>query len=129
MSWLDEFTESFQAAVIAFLIGLLIVAVWMTASVFFASVGLTAERGIASIYFRGRYTASGERFDPRAMTAAHRTLRLGSKVMVRYGSRSVTVLINDRGPFVRHRIIDLTPAAARRLGIGGLALVTVEIAR
>jgi rare lipoprotein A len=87
-----------------------------------------AESGIASVYaYGGANTAIGERADPRAMTAAHRTLPFGSKVKVtnkRNGKR-VTVRINDRGPFVRGRIIDLTPAAAQALGFNGLTHVSL----
>ena len=88
-----------------------------------------AESGIASVYNYGRLTADGERFNPRAMTAAHRTLPFGTFVLVcraRDSRRCIVVRINDRGPFVRGRIIDLTPAAARALGFSGLARVTVE---
>ena len=86
--------------------------------------------GVASWYgaeLAGHRTASGERFNPNAMTAAHRTLPLGSEVRVTYQGRSVVVRINDRGPFVRGRIIDLTPAAARALGFSGLANVEVDV--
>ena len=75
--------------------------------------------GGASWYdFKGRKTASGERMNPNAMTAAHRKLRFGSKVRVtnRRNGRSVVVRINDRGPFIRGRVIDLSKAAAARLG-------------
>jgi rare lipoprotein A len=88
------------------------------------------QRGIASVYSTdsGTRTASGARLNPAALTAAHRFLPFGSKVRVtnRKNSRSVVVTINDRGPFVRGRIIDLTPAGARALGFSGLASVTVE---
>ena len=76
------------------------------------------EHGIASVYTDHR-TASGERFSARALTAAHRSLPFGCKVRVtspRTG-RSVVVRINDRGPFVKGRIIDLSPAAAASLGL------------
>ena len=65
--------------------------------------------------------------NPGAMTAAHRTLPFGSRVTVtnRKNGRSVVVRISDRGPFVRGRVIDLTPAAARALGFAGLAPVSV----
>ncbi len=78
--------------------------------------------GIASYYgrgFAGRPTANGERFDPRAMTAAHRTLPFGSRVRVtnpRTGA-SVVVRINDRGPFTRGRTIDLSQGAAEQIGL------------
>jgi len=88
------------------------------------------QSGIASFYSTesGTETASGQRLNPAAFTAAHRTLRLGSKVRVtnQKNGRSIWVTINDRGPFVRGRIIDLTPAGARALGFSGLAHVTVE---
>jgi rare lipoprotein A len=86
-----------------------------------------AESGIASVYDYGPLTADGERFDPRAMTAAHRTLPFGTLVRVTTAAgRSILVRINDRGPYVRGRIIDLTPAAAHALGFSGLARVTIE---
>lgn len=89
-----------------------------------------AQTGIASWYgraFHGRRTANGERFDMRAMTAAHRSLPFHSLVRVRNpaNGREVVVRINDRGPFKRGRIVDLSWAAAQRLGIQGLA--TVEL--
>ena len=69
------------------------------------SASAMAEFGIASVYaYSGSKTASGERANPAGLTAAHRTLAFGTHV------RSVTVRINDRGPFVRGRVIDLTPA-------------------
>jgi len=85
-----------------------------------------AQSGIASIYSGGR-TANGERASPRGLTAAHRSLPFGTRVRVvnRRNGRSVIVRINDRGPFVRGRIIDLTPAGARALGFSGLAHVSV----
>ena len=81
-----------------------------------------SEEGMASWYgrrFHGKRTASGEIFDMRAMTAAHKTLPFGARVRVRMleTNRSVVVRINDRGPFVEGRIIDLSHAAARRLGM------------
>lgn len=86
------------------------------------------QRGIASVYTRGP-TASGQRFSRGAMTAAHRTLPFGSRVLVtnQRTGRSVVVTINDRGPFIRGRVIDLTPAAARAIGLGySIAPVTVK---
>jgi rare lipoprotein A len=88
------------------------------------------EHGIASVYTDHR-TASGERFSARALTAAHRTLPFGSCVKVtspRTG-RSVVVRINDRGPFVKGRIIDLSPAAAASLGLTKkMGITKVEVA-
>jgi rare lipoprotein A len=88
----------------------------------------SAQTGIASVYSGGR-TASGERAAPSALTAAHRTLPFGTMVRVTNQStgRSVVVRINDRGPFVRGRIIDVMPAAARALGFSGLTNVTVDV--
>jgi len=69
--------------------------------------------------FAGRKTASGERFDPKALTMAHRTLPFGTRVRVTNleNQRSVEVVVNDRGPFVSGRIADLSEAAARRIGM------------
>jgi rare lipoprotein A len=93
-------------------------------------VSASAESGVASVYSTqsGSHTASGGRLDPGALTAAHRSLPFGSKVRVtnRKNGRTVVVTVNDRGPFVRGRIIDVTPAAARALGFSGLAQVTVN---
>lgn len=89
------------------------------------------QTGIASWYgprFHGRRTASGERFDQNAMTAAHRTLRFGTIVVVtRKSGRSVEVRINDRGPFIRGRIIDLSRTAAAELGIKNAGLAPVQV--
>jgi rare lipoprotein A len=86
--------------------------------------------GVASVYSHesGSGTASGQKLNREAFTAAHRTLPFGSKVKVtnKSNGRSVVVTINDRGPFVRGRVIDVTPAAARVLGFSGLAQVTLN---
>jgi peptidoglycan lytic transglycosylase len=90
----------------------------------------SAQNGIASIYaYSGSRTASGEHMSPGGLTAAHRTLPFGTMVRVTNQSsgRSVVVRINDRGPFVGGRIIDLSPAAARALGFSGLANVSVDV--
>ena len=89
------------------------------------------ERGLASWYgkpFHGRRTASGELYDMNAMTAAHKTMPLPSYALVRNpaNGRQVVVKVNDRGPFVKDRVIDLSRAAARKLGIGGVARVEVR---
>ena len=93
-----------------------------------------AETCIASQYgvgdgYNGRRTASGTLLDTRhALTAAHRTMPFGSRVIVTHlgNGRSVSVVITDRGPFIRGRCIDLTRAVADAIGMGGLAKVTVE---
>ena len=100
-----------------------------------ATLSLAAERrqesGIASIYSTesGNGTASGQKLNPNALTAAHKTLPFGTKVRVtnKNNGKAVVVTINDRGPFIRGRIIDLTPAGARALGFSGLTSVTVEV--
>ncbi len=91
-----------------------------------------AETCIASHYgvgdgYGGRKTASGERMNPYAMTAAHRTRGFGSHLTVTLLStgHSVVVRVNDRGPFVRGRCVDLSYGAARALGMGGTARVSV----
>jgi rare lipoprotein A len=88
--------------------------------------------GFASWYgkvFNGRRTASGERYDMRALTAAHRTLPLGSWVRVTAlgNARSIIVRINDRGPYTRGRVIDLSYAAAVALGLQHAGSTRVEI--
>jgi rare lipoprotein A len=87
--------------------------------------------GTASWYGESQMTASGERFDKHKMTAAHRTLPLGTMVRVtnQKNGKSVVVRINDRGPYGHGRIIDLSEAAARQLDMidAGLAPVTLEV--
>lgn len=86
--------------------------------------------GIASYYWQGRSTASGERFNPSALTAAHRSLPFGTKVRVTNlrNGRTVVVRINDRGPFVRGRVIDVSRAAASELGFTGSGVTRVALA-
>ncbi len=88
----------------------------------------SAQEGIASVY-SGGVTANGEHAAASGMTAAHRTLPFGTRVRVtnRQTGRTIVVRINDRGPFVAGRIIDLTPAAAQALGFSGLAHVSVDV--
>ncbi len=96
-------------------------------------VGWTAE-GIASWYgqpFHGRITASGERYDMEAMTAAHRTLPFGTVLRVQNleSGRHATLRINDRGPFVRNRVLDVSRRGARELGMleSGIARVRMTV--
>jgi rare lipoprotein A len=89
------------------------------------------ESGLASWYgkpFHGKRTASGEVYDMNAMTAAHKTMPLPSYALVRNpaNGREVVVKVNDRGPFIKGRVIDLSRAAARQLRIGGVANVEVR---
>jgi rare lipoprotein A len=90
------------------------------------------EEGIASWYghpYHGRRAASGEIYNMYDMTAAHRTLPFGTQVRVHdlENGRDVTVRVNDRGPFVEGRIIDLSYAAAQAMGMPGIAMVRLEI--
>ena len=90
-----------------------------------------AHAAVASIYggsdgLCGHRTASGERLNCAAMTAAHRTLPFGTRVVVCH-SGCVTVRINDRGPWVRSRQIDLSPAAARAIGLYRTGYVTISV--
>lgn len=86
--------------------------------------------GIASYYWQGQRTASGERFNAGAMTAAHRSYPFGTKVRVTNlrNGKSVVVRINDRGPFIRGRIIDVSRAAASQLGFTGHGVTRVNLA-
>jgi rare lipoprotein A len=98
----------------------------------FAQAAAGARRGKASYYHRslsGEKTASGQRYDPSRLTAAHRTLPLGSRAQVTNveNGKSVTVLINDRGPYRRGRIIDLSRAAAQRLEIIAQGIAEVRV--
>ncbi len=96
--------------------------------------GTTSQTGVASWYgpgFHGKVTASGERYDQNAMTAASRTLPLGTRVRVTNleNEKTVEVTINDRGPYVDDRIIDLSKAAARKLRFrkAGTASVRIDV--
>ena len=85
--------------------------------------------GVASFYGNesGSKTASGQRFNQNAMTCAHRSLPFGTKLRVSAHGRSVVVTVNDRGPFIRGRVLDLSKGAARLLGMDGVAHVTAEV--
>jgi rare lipoprotein A len=100
------------------------------AALLFVGHAAQAQTGIGSIYaYAGSKTASGQRAHPGGLTAAHRTLPFGTMVKVtnRRNGKAITVRINDRGPFIRGRVIDVTPAAARALGFSGLAPVTLAV--
>ena len=87
--------------------------------------------GMASFYGNesGSKTASGQRFNQNALTAAHRSLPFGTKLRVTHGNRSVVVTINDRGPFIKGRVLDLSTAAAREVGLtgAGVGRVVAEV--
>jgi rare lipoprotein A len=85
--------------------------------------------GVASYYGNesGSRTASGQHFNQNAMTCAHRSLPFGTRLRVTHGDRSVVVTVNDRGPFVRGRVLDLSAGAARAIGLGGTGRVVAEV--
>ena len=103
---------------------------WRDANASMGSSGRSFS-GMASFYGNesGSRTASGQRFNQNAYTAAHRSLPFGTRLRVTHGSRSVVVTINDRGPFVRGRVLDLSTAAARAIGItgSGVGKVAAEV--
>lgn len=97
----------------------LLLALWLSAG---GCAPKATQTGVASWYgpgFRGKPTASGERFRPARRTAAHKTLPFGTVLRVEHADngRSVRVRINDRGPFVQGRVLDLSRGAARRIGM------------
>ena len=110
---------------------LIIGAVVGVTSEVFAADRSDSSSGIASVYDQssGASTASGEPLREDAMTAAHRTLPFGTMVRVtnRRNGQVALVRVNDRGPFVRGRVIDLSPAAGRALGLSGLVEVSLEV--
>ena len=96
-----------------------------------SSSGGHSFSGMASFYGNesGSRTASGQRFNQSAMTCAHRSLPFGTKLRVTHGGQSVVVTVNDRGPFVRGRVLDLSTGAARAIGLtsAGVGRVTAEV--
>jgi peptidoglycan lytic transglycosylase len=84
---------------------------------------------VSSYYWQGKKTANGERYNSNGLTAAHKTLPFGTKLRVTYKGKSVVVRVNDRGPFIRGRHLDLSRGAARQLGMldAGVATVQVEV--
>jgi rare lipoprotein A len=94
--------------------------------------GLKAEKKpdlathmVASVYSEGTGTASGRKFDPNGMTAAHRTMPFGTRLLITYSGSMVEVVVNDRGPFVHGRDIDLSRGAAKALHFSGVGRVKV----
>lgn len=113
------------------------IALALSASVSLSSVSLSSVSeaktitGMASYYKSGKRTANGERFNPQGLTAAHRTLPFGTKVAVTNlkTGKTVVVRINDRGPFIKGRVIDLSLGAAKVVGLtkSGVARVKVTV--
>jgi rare lipoprotein A len=105
---------------------------WRDANAAIPSGGGRSFAGMASFYGNesGSKTASGQRFNQNAMTAAHRSLPFGTKLRVTYKGNSVVVTINDRGPFIKGRVLDLSTGAARAVGLSsaaGVGHVTAEV--
>lgn len=117
------------------MIKLLFVSLFLVLSLNVKAEAAASSRLVASWYdcakpkqcSKSKRTASGERFNPNAYTAAHRSLRFGTKVLVTHKGRSVVVRINDRGPFIRNRHIDLSKAAARKIGCHGVCVITMKV--
>lgn len=104
---------------------------WQDANAAIPSSGGGSFAGVASFYGNesGSKTASGQRFNENDMTAAHRSLPFGTKLRVTHKGRSVVVTVNDRGPFVKGRVLDLSTGAARAVGLtsAGVGHVTAEV--
>jgi rare lipoprotein A len=104
---------------------------WLNANAAIAPSSGRSFSGMASYYGNesGSRTASGQRMNANAMTAAHRSLPFGTKLRVTHGGRSVVVTINDRGPFIRGRVLDLSTGAARVIGLtgAGVGRVVAEV--
>jgi rare lipoprotein A len=104
---------------------------WWDANASMGSTGGHSFSGMASFYGNesGSKTASGQRFNQNAMTCAHRSLPFGTRLRVTHGGRSVVVTVNDRGPFVHGRVLDLSTGAARAIGLtsAGVGRVTAEV--
>lgn len=126
--WIDDLCAGVMAGVATLAIGAILIAIYLVGYAAY-SAAFGAERGVASVYSsrEGKWTASGERMIDRNLTAAHRTLRFGTRVLVKHGKRSVVVRITDRGPHVRGRVIDLSPASARAIGLDGLGNVEISV--
>lgn len=85
-----------------------------------------AQSGIASWYQMGHTTANGEKYRPDGLTCAHKTLPFNTRVRVTYSGRSVVCRVNDRGPFTKGRVLDLSRGAARSIGLIGVGVARVQ---
>lgn len=119
--------------ILPFVVGALALAAALPARAADKAAANKDQHGIASTYGfeTGSRTASGKRLVLTALTAAHRTLPFGTHVLVtnKRNGKTVTVEINDRGPFVKGRVIDVTPAAAKILGFSGLTQVSLSVVK
>ena len=101
------------------------------ASLLFSGMSYAADTqvGVSSYYSTGTRVATGARFNPDGMTAAHRTLPFGATIHVTnlYTGRSATLVVNDRGPFIKGRILDLSRGSAKALSVHGLARVRIDV--
>lgn len=104
---------------------------WVLLLVVIGTVASHAETMVASYYGAesGHRTASGERFNPQGMTAAHRTLPFGTRLRVCRGGHCVSVRVTDRGPFIRGRQLDLSSGAARVIGLTAVGVGRVDVTR
>lgn len=93
---------------------------------FLLPASASADSCVSSYYWQGTKTASGQRFNPEGFTAAHRSLPFGTKLRVTHAGRSVIVTINDRGPFIKGRCLDLSRGAARAIGLTGKGIGVVH---
>lgn len=103
---------------------------WRNANASIApTIGGRSFSGIASFYGSGTRTASGARYNPSGLTCAHRSLPFGTRLRVTHAGRSVVVTVNDRGPFIRGRVLDLSTGAARAVGLTsrGVGRVVAEV--
>lgn len=91
------------------------------------SVFAQSLTGRVSFYHEGTRTASGERYDKNGLTCAHRALPFGTKITVSYGARSVICRVNDRGPFIRGRVLDVSLGTARALMMTSAGVVTANL--
>ncbi len=101
----------------------------MAVSMMAVTQTVAAQTGVASYYKHGKRTANGERFNPHGLTAAHRTLPFGTRVLVTNlrNGKSVIVRINDRGPFAHGRVIDLSLGAAKVVGLTASGVAKVKV--
>jgi len=90
------------------------------------SLPASAQSGLASWYAEGKQTANGERFNPDGLTCAHRSLPFGTLLRVTYKGRSTVCRVNDRGPFIRGRVLDLSRGTARAIGMLGVGVARID---